>query len=114
MNKAERQSDIVKRQKKSARNEAVKLGVAIGQLVEQRITPQQARFGLVAGLWKKLLPDELLQHSKISDISGSKMKVVVDSPLYKYELQLCSSELLNQLQQQCPQARIREIQFVVG
>jgi hypothetical protein len=40
--------------------------------------------------------------------------VQVDSPSYVYELQLCSSELLNELQQQCPKARLTRIKFVVA
>jgi len=34
--------------------------------------------------------------------------------VYKYELQLCASELLSELQQQCPRAHIKKIKFVVG
>ncbi|MHC4494517.1 MAG: hypothetical protein ACYSYM_01700 [Planctomycetota bacterium] len=38
----------------------------------------------------------------------------VDSSSYMYELQLCSSELLEELQQQCPKARLTRIKFTVA
>jgi hypothetical protein len=82
--------------------------------MENRISPQQARFGPIARLWNQLLPDELHRHCKIDGISGGRLKVLVDSPAYLYELQLCSSELLGELQRQCPRAQIKKIKFVVG
>ena len=78
------------------------------------ISPRQARFGNVTELWDQLLPGELSRHCEIVDISSGKLKVRADSPAYRYELQLCSSELLKELQQQCPKARIKEIKVVLS
>jgi len=80
----------------------------------EQISPRQNRFGVVAELWSRLLPGELRRHCDIVDISGGQLKVQVDSPSYMYELQLCSSELLKELQQQCPRARLTKIKFVVA
>jgi len=93
---------------------AVTLGECARELMKNRISPQQARFGSVADVWSQLLPDELRRHCKIADISGGQLKVLVDLPTYMYELQLCSSELVSELQRQCPRAHIKKIKFIVG
>jgi len=106
--------NIVRWRTKSNSNRTAKLGDAVKQLMENQISPQQARFGPIAELWDQLLPAELRRHCKLADLSGGQMKVLVDLPTHLYELQLCSSQLLEELQQQCPQARIKKIKFVVG
>jgi hypothetical protein len=92
----------------------VRLGEAVQQLMEEQISPRQARFGVVAELWGRLLPAEICRHCEIVDVSGGQLKVEVDSPSYKYELQLCSSELLKELQRQCPKVRLTKIKFIVA
>ena len=92
----------------------VGLGDVLNGFIENRVSPQQIRFGLIAEAWSQLLPVELCQHCRITDISGSRLKVLADSPSYMYELQLLSCELLKELARQCPQARIQEIKFAVG
>jgi predicted nucleic acid-binding Zn ribbon protein len=93
---------------------AVSLGDVLSGLMENQVAPQQTRFGLITEAWSQLLPVELCQHCRISGISGSRLKVLADSPSYMYELQLLSCELLKELARQCPQARIQEIKFAVG
>lgn len=92
----------------------VSLGNALSGFIENRVLPQQIRFGLIAEAWSQLLPAELCQHCRIAEVSGSRLKVIADSPSYMYELQLLSYELLKELARQCPQVRIREIKFAVG
>jgi len=114
MNEDEQLRGAVKCQRKRYLDRAVRLGDVTKELMENRISPQQARFGSIPEIWNQLLPDELRRHCKIGGISGGQLKVLVDLPVYKYELQLCSSELLSELQQQCPRAHIKKIKFVVG
>ena len=92
----------------------VRLGDVVQQFVTRWVSPRQERFGAVAELWSQLLPAELCRHCEIVDISGGQLEVQVDSPAYKYELQLCSSELLEELQRRCPKARLTKIKFVVS
>ncbi len=92
---------------------AASLGQVAQQLMDKRISPQQARFGPVTELWGQLLPEELNGHCRIADISGGQLKVLVDSPSYAHELRMCGPELLAELQSQCPRARIRDIKFVI-
>jgi predicted nucleic acid-binding Zn ribbon protein len=95
-------------------NSTATLGEALSELMEDRIVPQQSRFGSVTDLWSELLPAELYQHCRLAGISGGQLKVLVDSPSYMHELRLCSSQLLKELQQRCPKARIRRIKLVIG
>ena len=91
-----------------------RLGEAVMEFVEKRVSPRQSRFGLVSEVWRQILPAELLQHCEIVDISGGRMKVAADCPMYANELRWCAAEIVGELAQRCPQARIREIKCVVG
>jgi len=104
----------VKRRRRTMSSEAAKLGDVLGELMEVEILPRHARFESIAELWCQLLPVELRRHCKIADISGSQLKVLVDSPSYANRLRWCSSQLLEELEQQCPQARIKGIKVAVG
>jgi len=93
---------------------AASLGQVAQQLLDEQISPQQARFSQVVEAWDRLLPAGLCGHCEITNISGGQLEVQVDSPSYKYELQLCSSELLVELQRQCPRVRLTKIKLVVA
>lgn len=105
---------VVKWRTKRRPNKTLPLGDIVKQFMENQVSPQQAKFGTIMEVWRGLLPAELRRHCKIADISGGRLKVLVDSPSYMYELQLCNSELLEELQRQCPGARIEKIKFTVG
>ena len=106
--------DAVEEHRVQKIDRTVRLGAAVEKFLTEQVSPKQVRFGTVAELWNRLLPAELRRHCEIVDVSGGQLKVRVDSPSYKYELQLCSSELLKELQQQCPRVRLTEIKFVVA
>jgi len=91
-----------------------KVGDVVQTFVTKWVSPRQAKFSTVVEVWSRLIPAELCKHCEIVDVSGGRLKVRVDSPSYKYELQLCSSELLKELQQQCPKVRLTEIKFVIA
>ena len=90
--------------------------VGIGQIAEQfmagHVKPRQTKYGDIVDVWEQVLPDELTSHCEIVNISGGQLTVKVDSPSYKYELHLCSSEILKELQKECPRARLTKIKFV--
>ncbi|MHC4568990.1 MAG: DciA family protein [Planctomycetota bacterium] len=94
--------------------DATGLGQIVQQFLDGQVSPRQAVFSEVADAWSRMLPDELARHCEIVDISAGLLKVRVDSPSYMYELQLCGSELLDELQQECPGARLTKIKFVVA
>ena len=96
------------------RHADIKLGDVVTRLVEKQISPRQARFGQLADAWNQLLPAELRKHCRLADFSAGRLKVTADSSAYVYELQLCSDELLKQLQRQCPVARLTKIKVTIG
>ena len=114
MNEEEQLSFTANNQGQGHTDGAERLGDIAKELLENQISPKQARFGAIPEVWNQLLPDELRRHCKICDISGGQLKVSVDLPAYRYELQLCSSDLLSELQQRCPRAHIKKIKFVAG
>ncbi len=93
---------------------SIRLGDVVTKLLEKQISPQQARYGRLADAWNRLLPAELKKHCRLADFSAGRLKVTADSSAYVYELQLCSSELLKQLQQQCPAVGITKIKVTIG
>ena len=95
-------------------NGAVRLGEVVQRVMDEQISPRRSRLVAVAHIWREMLPSELCRHCEIVDVSGGQLKVRVDSPSYMYELQLCSSELLEEMQRQYPQARLKSVKFVVG
>jgi hypothetical protein len=96
------------------RDRTIRLNEAVDQLFGEHISPRQARYGAVVELWRQILPVELRRHCEITDISGGQLTVRVDSPSYKYELHLCSSEILKEMQRKCPKLRITKIKFIVA
>jgi hypothetical protein len=87
------------------------LGDVAAGFVEEKLSPQQARYAAVSRAWEELLPAELHHHCDIVGLSGGELKVKVDSPSYANELRWCSSQLLGELEQRCPQARVKRITF---
>ncbi len=105
---------IVERKQATPPNEASKLGDVVKQIMNDRVLPRQKRIASVAQLWVRLLPEQLQQNCKLINISAGQLRVQVQSKAYEQELRWCSIELLRQLQEQCPQAKIKKIKFVVG
>jgi len=114
MDEGEQLRNIIKWRTKRKLNKTTRLGDVVKQFMENRVSPRQARFEAIAEVWSRLLPAEVHNHCEIADISGGQLKVLVDSPSYVYDLRLCSPELLEELQQQCPRARIKKIKFTIG
>lgn len=114
MDGAEQLRNILTWRTKRKPRSATRLSDTVSELMDNRISPAQARFSSIVQLWNELLPAELARHCKLADISGGQLKVLVDSPVYMYELRLCSRRLLEELQRHCPRARIKDIKPVVG
>jgi hypothetical protein len=114
MDEIERLQNTLKCRRTRRPYSAAGLGEVAQQLMDRQISPRQAVFSDVTETWSRMLPAELSRHCEIVDISGGLLKVRVDSPSYMYELRLCSSELLEELQQNCRKARLTRIKFVVA
>ncbi len=101
------------RQEVNKPDKMIRIGDVVQKLMDNQLSPRQEASDVIDGLWRQLLPAELILHSRIAEISSGQLKVQVDSASYMYELQLCSSGLLNELQRLCPQVRVKEIKFVL-
>ena len=115
MNQDEQLHEITRRYKvATTRRRPSKLEGAVRQYIEQRVEPLQERFGSVADIWLKLVPEELSGHCSVAAISGKELVVVADGPSYLYQLRLIGDELLRELRSCCPRARFDRIKFKVG
>ena len=106
--------NIAKWRKSKKKNRVTKLGDTVKELMDNQISPRQEKFGPVVEIWNELLPTGLAEHCRVDAISSGQLKVLVDSPAFVYELRLCSPELLEQLQQKCSRARIKNIKVIIG
>ena len=113
MDELEQLQNTLKYRRAKIRNNTTKLCDTAQKFLTKQVASKLIKYGAVVEIWNQLLPEELCRHCEIVGISGGKLRVKVDSPAYKYELQLCSSELLKELQQQCPKARLTEIKIVL-
>ena len=114
MDDAEWLRDIAASRSKSRRQpRESRLSDTLGQLMEKQIAPKVSRFEQVREVWNQLLPVELAQACRIVEIRYGQLTVEADNASYRYELSLCSSQLLEQLQIVCPRAGIRTIKVVI-
>ena len=93
--------------------EAARLGQVLEQYVRESVEPNYDRYGAVAEGMIELLGPELSRYAAVKDVDGGVLTVGVSSPSYLYELRLCGKELVKQLRNTCPRARIRRIRFVM-
>ena len=101
-------------QREKTQEASARLGDTISGLMDNQILTKQAKFESVAELWNEILPAELRRHCIIADISGGQLKVLADSSSYKYSLQLCTTEILAELQRRCPHVRIKRINIALA
>ncbi|MCK4913518.1 MAG: DUF721 domain-containing protein [Planctomycetes bacterium] len=104
--------DAIKRRAARRIDKTVRLGGKAEDFVRRVVKPRQARFGKVMELWHEMLPAEMAKHCQIADFQAGVLKVAVDSPSHRHEMQICSHALLEQLQTSCPSAKITKIKFV--
>ena len=113
MNETERLRKLANKKEKKG-TQATKLGDILHEIVNNRISPRQERFEKVTNCFRQLLPEELASHCRIMDIAGGQLKIGIDIPSYRYEMQLCSRDILRDLQRRCPSAHIKKIKLVAG
>ena len=104
--------DTIKRRAAKRIDKTVRLGEKAEKFVQRFVKPRQARFGKVMELWYQMLPAEMAKHCQITDLQAGVLKVAIDSPSHRHEMQVCSHALLEQLQADCPSAKITKIKFI--
>ena len=90
------------------------IGLLVGEYMDRHVTGKSRPRTSIREVWHNLLPIELAEHSVPVEYTNGRLKVLVDSPSYLYELQLLNSELLEQLQQRCRGLQVKKIKFALG
>jgi hypothetical protein len=103
---------MTKTQQSKKSNNPERLGDIVNKVLKEKVSPKQAKFSRLVNCWSEILPSELVEHCCIEDISAGQLVVRVDAPSYKYELQLCREEVVQQLNNKCSSARIEKIKII--
>ena len=93
-------------------SDACKIGELLTGFVD-RITPMHSRYDSVAQAWENHVPSGLRAHCRIGGVGHGCLKILADGSSYLFELQMCKSALLPELQKMCPSAKIRRIDVVM-
>lgn len=96
------------------RASTTRIGQLVDALLRESIKPGQARTDPVLEAWNRIVPPGLAGHCRVRGLSNGLLRIGVDSPVYMYELQLCSQDLLEALQRRCPQSGLRRIKLTLG
>jgi len=91
-----------------------RLGDLIHTIMERSIKPSQKRVNPVVEAWLSIVPPGLAPYCRVKGVVKAELRIGVDSPVYLYELQLCSQDLLKALQEKVPRAGLRRIKFILG
>ncbi len=83
-------------------------------MMSTRIVPRQNRNSPVIEVLDDILGPQLSVHCRIKEIQNGRLTILVDSPSYLYELNLCRDELLEEIRAHCPRCPVRNIQFIAG
>ena len=86
----------------------------VGTFIRREVIPRQKRLARLGRAWRELLPEELLEHTCLENLSCGVLRVLVDNAPSLYELNQIKEELLDQLRQYCPGIAPAEIRFVRG
>ena len=82
-------------------------------LTKQVLPLERTNIAIVEA-WNQMLSQELAAHCRLTGVSAGVLKVTVDSPVYLQQMNLAKTELLDQLQQECPRVWIKKINFTIG
>jgi hypothetical protein len=91
-----------------------RLGDLVQTIMERSIKPRQKRLNPVVDAWLSIVPPGLAPYCRVKGVVRSELRIGVDSPVYLYELQLCSQALLKALQEKVPRVGLRRIKFILG
>ena len=88
---------------------AVRLGDCVQEFMDNQVLNRQGYTEAAAQVCSQVLPSGLVDHCQIAGLFGGQLKIVVDSAAYMYELQLCSSQLLEELRRRHPRIPVEKI-----
>jgi hypothetical protein len=91
-----------------------RLGELVDTIMRRSIKPNQKRINPVVEAWLSIVPPGFAPYCCVKGVVRSELRIGVNSPVYLYELQLCSQDLLKALQEKVPRAGLRRIKFMLG
>ena len=89
----------------------------LGDVLGGMIAPLQAAQKKTAQIeeeWFGIVPSHIAGHCRIQKVEKGQLDVAVDSPVYAYELRMCSRDLLRQMRQRCPRLGLKTIKVNVA
>jgi hypothetical protein len=91
-----------------------KLGDVVQDIMASAIHPQKTYQDDVTRAWLEVVPSNLQGQCRLDGIRRGVLHVIVSSPSYLFELQMCQQELLQHLQQSCSSVRLQQIKYQLG
>jgi hypothetical protein len=79
-----------------------------------RLEPMQKKNTTVEQVWDDILPDSLKKCCKCAGIKAGKVHIKVASPVYMYQLQIRSTELVQKMNEVAPRLKIKELKLSIG
>jgi len=89
----------------------------LGDVLGRMIAPLQAAHKKTTQIeeeWAGVVPSDVAGHCRIQRIEQGQLHVAADSPVYAYELRMCSQDLLRQMRRRCPRLGLRTIKVTVA
>ena len=99
------------------RSQPAPLAEALAEIMQLPKTGLSSRHEAASRLneaWSQLLPVEMIKRCRIADLAAGVLTVEVDSPSYMYELRISSHQLVEHLQRECPEAKLRAMKIVLA
>ena len=99
------------------RSQPAPLAEALAEIMEPRrvgITPRYEAASRLSEVWARMLPEEMAGRCRIVDFTAGLLTVAVDSPSYMYELRISSSQLVEHLKRECPEAKLRAMKITLA
>jgi len=96
------------------RQAAKPLANIVDKFLKREVAPRQKKLSRLGQAWVELLPKELLKHTCLESLYHGTLRVLVDDAPSLFELNQIKEELLDQLQEFCPNVAPVQIRFVRG
>lgn len=91
-----------------------KLGDVIKDLMAGSLQTEKLHQEDIVRAWSEVVPFNLQRQCRLAGMKHGVLQVIVSSPSYLFELQMCQQELLHHLQQACSSVRLKQIKYRLG
>jgi len=91
-----------------------RLGALVCDYMTKQIEPTQQRMSVLRAVWAKVVPPRLRSHCRAAELVKGELKILVDGPVYLYQLRVLAVELLTDLRKTPPARKVRKLTFALG